>query len=283
MFENSPEELKELMDGSMAELIRLLGKRTGQMHIALASGKDIPEFKPEDFSLHYQRSLFSSLQSLVRVAFQSLSRSIKKLPDNIRQEAEEVLAMKEEILTVLKTVYSRKIDVTKIRIHGDYHLGQVLFTGKDFLILDFEGEPARSYSERRLKHSALRDVAGMVRSLHYAAFGSLLLDNQIRDEDIGKLLPYVELWYHYMSGYFMHAYLETTMGEHFVPQDKEDLKILMQTFLLQKAIYELNYELNNRPTWVLVPIRGIKAIMKDARASAAQQQNVAEQQPAEVH
>jgi maltose alpha-D-glucosyltransferase/alpha-amylase len=123
----------------------------------------------------------------------------------------------------------------------------------------------------------------MVRSLHYAAFGSLLLDNQIRDEDIGKLLPYVELWYHYMSGYFMHAYLETTMGEHFVPQDKEDLKILMQTFLLQKAIYELNYELNNRPTWVLVPIRGIKAIMKDARASAAQQQNVAEQQPAEVH
>jgi maltose alpha-D-glucosyltransferase/alpha-amylase len=140
-----------------------------------------------------------------------------------------------------------------------------LFTGKDFLILDFEGEPARGYTERRLKHSALRDVAGMIRSFHYAAYGSLFLDNQIREEDIGKLIPYVEQWYHYMSGFFMRAYLKKVDGSAFVPKSSDDLHILMQTFLLQKAVYELNYEINNRPTWVLVPLRGIKSIIVASR------------------
>ncbi len=265
-YDETPHDIKELLEGTVAELVRLLGERTGEMHLALASGEEFPAFKPEDFSLHYQRSLFSSLTSLVRVAFQNLSKSIKKLPDEVRQEAEEVLAMKDEILNVLKKIYSKKINASKIRIHGDYHLGQVLFTGKDFLILDFEGEPARSYSERRLKYSALRDVAGMIRSFHYAAYGSLFLENQIRQEDISKLLPFVEQWYHYMSGYFMKAYLQTVDSAHIIPQEQEDLEILLQTYLLQKAIYELNYELNNRPNWVMVPLRGIKSIIKKNEA-----------------
>jgi maltose alpha-D-glucosyltransferase/alpha-amylase len=264
-YEEIPETLKEKLEATVAELVRMLGERTGEMHQALSSANNDPAFKPEDYSLHYQRSLFSSLQSLVRVAFQSLSKNIKKLPEGVRQEAEEVLGMKEEILTIMKKIYSRKIDVTKIRIHGDYHLGQTLFTGKDFLILDFEGEPARSYSERRLKYSPLRDVAGMIRSFHYAAYGSLFLDNQIRPEDIDQLIPHVEQWYHYMSGFFMKSYLETVKGSSFVPKQAEDLEIMMQTFLMQKAIYELNYELNNRPAWVVVPLRGIKSIVMKNR------------------
>ncbi|SKB72315.1 maltose alpha-D-glucosyltransferase [Dyadobacter psychrophilus] len=260
-YEDIPDALKDLLDVPVAEQVALLGVRTAEMHLALASGKNSPDFIPEDFSLHYQRSVYSSLQSLVRVAFQSLNRNMKKLKPEVRQEAEAVLHMKEEILTELKKVYSRKIDTAKIRIHGDYHLGQVLFTGKDFIILDFEGEPARSYSERRLKRSALRDVAGMLRSFHYAAYGSLYLDNQIRKEDIGKLLPFVEQWYHYMSGFFMKAYLETIHDSPIIPQKKDDLEVLLQTFLLQKAIYELNYEVNNRPSWVMVPLSGIKSIM----------------------
>ncbi|QJD94424.1 maltose alpha-D-glucosyltransferase [Mucilaginibacter robiniae] len=271
-YEEIPESLKALLDGSVAELVRLLGERTAEMHVALSSDHEDPAFKPEDYSLHYQRSLFSSLQSLVRVAFQSLSKNIKQLTGEVRAEAEEVLGMKDEILAILKKIYSRKIDVTKIRIHGDYHLGQVLFTGKDFLILDFEGEPARSYSERRLKYSPLRDVAGMIRSFHYAAYGSLFLDNQIREEDINKLIPYVEQWYHYMAGFFMQSYLDKAKGQAFVPKDVEDLDILLQTFLLQKAVYELNYELNNRPTWVMVPLRGIKSIVMKNRLQTAQQQ-----------
>lgn len=268
-YEEVPESMKELLEGTVAELCLLLGQRTGEMHTAFSSGSDLPAFQPEPFSLHYQRSLFSSLQSLVRVAFQSLSKNIKSLPENIRQEAEEVLKMKDEILLILKKIYSKKIDVTKIRIHGDYHLGQVLFTGKDFLILDFEGEPSRSYSERRLKYNALRDVAGMIRSFHYAAYGSLFLDNQIRPEDIDTLLPYVQQWYHYMSGFFLKSYLETVGNADFVPDNEEDLEILLQTYLLQKAIYELNYEINNRPDWVIVPLRGIKAIVEKNRMQTA--------------
>jgi maltose alpha-D-glucosyltransferase/alpha-amylase len=263
-----PEAIKELLDASLADQIHLLGVRTAQMHLALASNTDIAAFQPEAFSLHYQRSLFSSLQSLVRVAFQSLSRTIKKLPSDVKAEAETILGMKEQILRKMKKVHTRKIETSKIRIHGDYHLGQVLFTGKDFVILDFEGEPALSYSERRLKRSALRDVAGMLRSLHYAAYGSLFLDNQVRPEDINKLLPYVEQWYHYMSGFFMKGYLETVGNSPVIPQNKEDLETLIQTFLLQKAIYELNYELNNRPGWVMVPLRGIQAIMNSPELQA---------------
>ncbi len=261
-YEKIPEGLKELLEAQVAESVKQLGIRTGEMHLALASSKDNPDFKPEDFSLHYQRSLYSGLQSLVRSTFQSLSKNLKKLPVETRKEAEEVLQMKDDILKELKKIYSKKIDVTKIRIHGDYHLGQVLFTGKDFYILDFEGEPARSYSERRLKRTAIRDVAGMIRSFHYVAFGSLFLDNQIREEDINKLIPFVEEWYHYMSGFFIKSYLETVKGSPIVPKDKADLQILLNTFLLQKAIYELGYELNNRPAWVMIPLRGIKSIMQ---------------------
>jgi maltose alpha-D-glucosyltransferase/alpha-amylase len=260
-YEKIPEGLKELLEAQVAESVRQLGIRTGEMHLALASSQDNPDFKPEDFSLHYQRSLYSGLQSLVRSTFQSLSKSLKKLPPEVRKDAEEVLQMKDDILKELKKIYSKKIDVTKIRIHGDYHLGQVLFTGKDFFILDFEGEPARSYSERRLKRTAVRDVAGMIRSFHYVAFGSLFLDNQIREEDVNKLIPFAEQWYHYMSGFFIKSYLETVKGSPIVPKDQGDLQILLKTFLLQKAIYELGYELNNRPAWVMIPLRGIKSIM----------------------
>lgn len=265
-YEEIPEMLKELLDVHVAEQARLLGVRTAEMHLALAGDKDNPDFKPEEFSLHYQRSVYSSLQSLVRVAFQSLHRNIKNLDPETRQTAEEVMQVREELLTQLKKIYSHKIDTAKIRIHGDYHLGQVLFTGKDFVLLDFEGETARSYSERRLKRSALRDVAGMLRSFHYAAHGSLVLDNQIRPEDVEKLLPFVEQWYHYMSGFFMKAYLETVGSSPIIPHQKGDLETLLRTFLLQKAIYELNYEVNNRPSWVMVPLRGIRAILGKTEA-----------------
>jgi maltose alpha-D-glucosyltransferase/alpha-amylase len=265
VYEDLPVEMKELIDGNAAELTYLLGVRTGEMHKALASGADLPEFKPEEYSLHYQRSLYAGLQSLVRSTFQSQARNMSKLSPEARQEAEEVLAMKDDILAIFRNIYKKKIDVSKIRIHGDFHLGQVLFTGKDFIMTDFEGEPARSYSERRLKRCALRDVAGMIRSFHYAAYGSLFLDNQIRKEDFGKLLPFVEQWYHYMSGFFMNAYLETVEDTFLIPKEREDLETLMTTFLLEKAIYELNYELNNRPDWVVIPLRGIKALVQKTK------------------
>lgn len=261
-YEEIPEQMKELIEGSLAELVRILGVRTGEMHIALSSDSKLPEFRPEEYSLHYQRSLYAGFQSQVRATFNSQTKNLRKLSEEARKEAEEILNMKGDILEILKGIYKSKIDVTKIRIHGDYHLGQVLFTGKDFVITDFEGEPARSYSERRLKRSPLRDVAGMIRSFHYTAYASLFHNTDIRKEDVAKLIPFLEQWYYYVSGIFVKSYLQTVKGYDFIPNNKAHLETLLTTFLLEKSIYELNYELNNRPDWVVIPLRGIKSLVR---------------------
>ncbi len=261
-FSEMPETLQELIGGAYVERIRLLGQRTAEMHLALASEPTEKGFELDPYSLHYQRSLFSSLQSLVRGTYQTLDKRLKNLPEEVRGEAEEVLNMRPDVLKALQRIYAHKITTVKTRTHGDYHLGQVLFTGKDFTILDFEGEPARPFSERRLKRSPLRDVAGMVRSFHYAAFYGLIQNPAVRPEDVPYLETWAEQWFHYVSGFFMQAYLERTKGSPFIPASKEDFDILMQTFLLEKAIYELGYELNNRPDWVRIPLRGIKYIMQ---------------------
>lgn len=261
-YNTLPAGLKELLTEPAIDLTQLLGIRTGEMHKTLASGTTNKDFIPENFSLHYQRSLYAAWQSLIRETFQNLSKNMKALPDAIRPEAEEVLAMKEGIQNELKKIYQKKIDVVKIRIHGDYHLGQILFTGKDFVIMDFEGNPARSYSERRLKRSPLRDVAAMIRSFHYAAYGGLLLNNQVRKEDLEKLMPFAEQWHHTMSRLFIHAYLETVKDSPFIPQVREQMDILMRAFIIEKALNELNAELNNLTDWVIVPLRGLKSIMK---------------------
>ncbi|HTF18249.1 MAG TPA: maltose alpha-D-glucosyltransferase, partial [Chryseolinea sp.] len=244
--------LKELFSGPLPEQIRLLAVRTAEMHLALGSRPEIEAFAPERYSLHYQRSLYSGLKTLVRNTFQNQGVNLPRLAPDIRQQAQDVIDMQPQILDVFKNIYKHKIDVVKIRIHGDYHLGQVLFTGKDFIITDFEGEPARSYSERRLRRSPLRDVAGMIRSFHYAAYASLLLDNQIRPEDYAKLMPIMEEWYHYVSNIFMQAYIDGVKDTAYIPKTRAELDVLMTTFLLEKAIYELSYEMNNRPDWVII-------------------------------
>jgi maltose alpha-D-glucosyltransferase/alpha-amylase len=261
-FDQIPEEYQNILGGAYVERVNLLGQRTGEMHLALNSQPQMPDFEPEAFSLHYQRSVYSSFTSLVRGTFQSLEKNMNKLPESVREEAQEVLGMRNDILDCLKQIFAEKITTMKIRTHGDYHLGQVLFTGKDFVIIDFEGEPARSFSERRLKRSPLRDVAGMIRSFHYAAYSALFQLQGVREEETGVLENWAEQWYHYVSGFYINAYLETVKGSEFIPEDKNHLDILVQSFLLEKAIYELNYELNNRPNWVTIPIRGIKYIMR---------------------
>ncbi|HEY8937112.1 MAG TPA: alpha-amylase, partial [Cyclobacteriaceae bacterium] len=181
--------------------------------------------------------------------------------EELQDEVKQFLDAEIEILTVFKNIYKQKINVVKIRNHGDFHLGQVLFTGKDFIITDFEGEPARSYTERRLKRSPLRDVTGMIRSFHYATYASLLLDNQIRKEDFKKLIPALDIWYMYVSHIYLKSYTESVTGTGFIPKNKDEFDILINTFLLEKALYELNYEINNRPNWIIIPLKGIKSIL----------------------
>jgi maltose alpha-D-glucosyltransferase/alpha-amylase len=260
-----PDELKELFEGTVSEHIKLLGTRTAEMHKALGLRKDLTAFSPEPYSLHYQQSLYAGLQSLVRNTFHQQLTNISRLDEEQQQEVKQLLESESEILSVLKNIHKKKIDVVKIRTHGDFHLGQVLFTGKDFIITDFEGEPARSYTERRLKRSPLRDVAGMIRSFHYATYASLLLDNQIRKEDFKKLIPVLDLWYTYVSHIYIKSYIEGVAGTGFIPKNKDDFEILLNTFLLEKALYELNYEVNNRPNWIIIPLKGINTILKKSK------------------
>ncbi|MFA4915096.1 MAG: maltose alpha-D-glucosyltransferase [Syntrophales bacterium] len=261
-FKDIPTVLQELIGIDYLEMVALLGKRTAELHIALSSDREAPSFAPEYFSVLYQRSLYQSMQSLTKKTFELLRKNIKKIPDAVIETAHEVLGHEKNIMTTFQSLLKKKILVTKTRIHGDYHLGQVLFTGNDFVIIDFEGEPARSLSERRIKKSPLVDVAGMMRSFQYAAHTSLFKHILVSKENTSGLEPWNDLWYKYVSGVFLGSYLNTTKDAAFIPADVADIDVLLKAFLLEKAVYEVSYELNNRPDWVIIPLKGIKDLLE---------------------
>jgi maltose alpha-D-glucosyltransferase/alpha-amylase len=261
-FDQLQNGLKDILGGRAADQARLIGIRTGQMHLALASGVDLKDFKPEEFSLHYQRSLYSAMVSLVREVFQNLKRNISHLPEDLQPEADELLKHRDDVLGVFKKIYTKKLDVLKIRIHGYYTLSQVLLTGKDLAIQGYGGDPLRPYSERRLKRSPLHDVATMLRSFHNVAYEGFHLNNHILKDNMPKYIPFLRLWAHYMGGFYMKAYLDTVAGSKFIPADKTDFRVMIQTFLLEKSLLDLNHALNNGYTSLVVPLRTIKAIIK---------------------
>ena len=178
----------------------------------------------------------------------------------MRARAELVLAREDEFARSMAWVVGRPLTAVRIRTHGDYHLGQVLWTGQDFVIIDFEGEPARSVAARRTKVSPLRDVAGMLRSFHYAAYqglANLSAGGLLRLEHAPVAETWARLWQLGVSGAYLRAYLETARGAPFLPATRDELRGLLDLFLTEKAVYELAYELNNRPAWVGLPLQGI--------------------------
>lgn len=259
---NFPPDLLHLIGGVFPERARLLGQRTAEMHLALAADDRDAAFAPEAFTTLYQRSVYQSMRNGLRRTFVALARQAKHLPDLVRGEVDAILPREKEILDACARLMDRKILAEKIRIHGDYHLGQVLFTGRDFVIIDFEGEPARPLGERRLKRSPLRDVAGMLRSFHYAAYTALSQQLAVRGSDIPTVSPWADHWYEYVSRIFLQAYLTTADGAGFVPADRRDFEVLLESFLLEKAVYEVGYELNNRPDWLGIPLRGIRQLLE---------------------
>jgi maltose alpha-D-glucosyltransferase/alpha-amylase len=252
--------LDELLGGVYPEQAKLIGQRTAEMHLALSADSNDKRFAPEPFNAMAQRSVYQSMRASLRRAFELLKKKLPDLPEAYRAEAAQVLTAEEQILAIEQQTLERHTTGNKIRIHGDYHLGQVLNTGKDFVILDFEGEPARPLSERKLKRSALRDVAGMMRSFQYAAYCALWQPS-MRTEDGPFLEHWADLWYRQMSASFLERYLETATGASFLPQEKSDFTPLLEAYLIDKAVYEVAYELNHRPDWVVIPVRGIKHIL----------------------
>jgi maltose alpha-D-glucosyltransferase/alpha-amylase len=268
--ENPPPHVPQLI-GSFLQSAQLLGGRTAELHLALASRRDDPDFAPEPFSTLYQRSLYQSVRSLAGWNLQLLRKGASRLDSPAREQADRIVEREGEIVSRLQALLSSKIQALRIRIHGDYHLGQVLFTGKDFAIIDFEGEPARSLSARRLKRSPLVDVAGMLRSFDYAASAVLLGRAKavpIRPEDRTALLPWASYWTRWVSVAFLRSYLEKAAEAPLLPSDRGELSTLLNTYLLEKALYEVGYELQNRPEWIRVALDGVERVLEPARTSS---------------
>jgi maltose alpha-D-glucosyltransferase/alpha-amylase len=246
--------MQELIGRNFYERIVRLGERTAEMHIALASDTTNPAFAPEPLTREDLESLHTSLRKSLKDSFALLEDAIPALLPDARQLALEALGAADEITALVEPVDKGRAGGMKTRIHGDYHLGQVLFTGKDFLIIDFEGEPGLSFTERRLKKSPLKDVAGMMRSFHYAAYGRILLNENYRRQDLKSLDQAAEQWQHYVSRFYLGAYIQRLGSGAGLSREDESL---IRMFLLEKAIYELGYELNARPDWVKIPLKGI--------------------------
>jgi maltose alpha-D-glucosyltransferase/alpha-amylase len=250
--------------GEYVEAARLLGRRTAELHTALASVVTDPAFAPEPFNTLYQRALYQSMRNLTSHVFQQLRERLDTLPADVRPAATTLLGLEDSLLQTFRAIVGHKIAAMRIRCHGDYHLGQVLYTGKDFVIIDFEGEPARPLSERRLKRSPLRDVAGMLRSFDYAAHAVLIGGaggGVIRPEDVPTLEPWARFWQRWASSSFLRAYLHHSAETALVPKARGELAALLNVLLLDKSVYELGYELNNRPDWVKIPLRGILELL----------------------
>jgi maltose alpha-D-glucosyltransferase/alpha-amylase len=255
-----PAEARETI-GSYLESARLLGQRTGELHVALGSGAEGSAFAPEPFTALYRRSVYQGMRSFASQVLALLRKRLKNLPDAIRPDAEKILDMETEILNRFALILQRKIPGMRIRCHGDYHLGQVLYTGKDFVIIDFEGEPSRPLGERKLKRSPLRDVSGMLQSFRYASL-SELKGGGYRIEDHGRLKSWSRFWYGWVSATFLKAYLAATRESGFLPGSGEDIGLVLHLYLLEKSIYELGYEINHRPDWMDIPIESIFEILK---------------------
>ncbi len=261
--ENTPPIIADTI-GPYLVSAQLLGQRTAELHLALASAMDDQNFVPEPFSITYQRSLYHSMRGSAIHVLQLLQQRMRYLPDEAKAYAQDVINLEEVIIGRFHDVTKRKINGMRARCHGDYHLGQVLHSGSDFVIVDFEGEPARHLGERRIKRSPLRDVAGMIRSFHYATHAALhgWGSTVLRAEDLPVLEDWARAWYLWVSAAFLKSYLEIMADTPVLPHTPEEKRIILDAYLLDKAIYEVNYELNNRPDWVALPLQGILQVLE---------------------
>jgi len=258
--------------GTYLEDARLLGQRTGELHLALAGEAEDPAFAPETFTPLDQRSLYRSTRKLIERTFTLLERRQGELPENASEGAVALLARHAELQERLRVVLDRRITALRTRVHGDYHLGQVLRSGADWVIIDFEGEPALPLSVRRQKRCPLRDAAGMVRSFHYAAhhgLRSLLSRGAVRPGERKLLEAWTHHWYVRVATAFLRGYRDATAEAAFLPRDERELEALFTVYMLEKAAYELSYELNNRPEWVHLPMAGIRQLLEAWRGATS--------------
>jgi maltose alpha-D-glucosyltransferase/alpha-amylase len=249
----------------------LLGRRTAELHLALATPTDNAAFAAEPHTAADLADDAARIAAQVTVALDALARAAPTLTDSATAAAAgRVLSRRSQLLATAAAIADipSADSGMRIRIHGDYHLGQLLCTAGDYIILDFEGEPARSLAERRTKQSPLRDVAGMLRSFSYAAYAGLDAFVQLNPSAQAALQPWAQAWTNAVSAEFLTAWRATLAASPRLSPQLPHADSLLHACLLEKALYELLYELNNRPTWLPIPLAGILSLPPRKAASS---------------
>ncbi len=250
--------------GPYLEAARLMGRRVAELHLALSSDSDDADFAPEPYTNLYQRSAYQSMRNLQGAVMRQVEGRLAALPAEVRELANRLPAYQARITACFEAFLKRRVTAVRMRTHGDLHLGQILNAGKDFVIIDFEGEPAHSLPERRRKRCALRDVAGMLRSFSYAVYAAKAVQIErgpMTATDSSRLTAWAHLWQTWSSWAFLKEYTITAGDAPFISRSLEEMRILLNAFQMEKAVYELGYELNNRPDWLRVPIAGIEQLL----------------------
>jgi trehalose synthase-fused probable maltokinase len=247
--------------GLYLESAERLGRQSAELHVALSQVVDDPAFAPEPFTREYRQARYDSMVRSTSGTLTLLEERMGLLSTAGQAEAQRLFDLKPVLERTFHTFRDLESPIPRIRCHGDYHLGQVLCTGADFMIIDFEGEPARSLAERRMKHPAMLDVAGMVRSFRYAPFAffkgkraGIAIASQ---ESPRYSALWARFWSDWANAAFLKGYLGIATGARFWPRNDGDVRLLFDAFLIEKAMYELGYELNNRPDWVEIPLHGV--------------------------
>jgi len=260
---NDPQSaaLARWLVGEYVETAQLLARRTAELHIALTAPDAGPEFAPEPFTDEFRDALHRRFVRQLDLTLALIRAKRASFPNRVADDSNRLLELEPRIRRRFHELCKNPIHALRIRHHGDYHLGQVLYTGNDFAIIDFEGEPARSLEERRMKRAAMRDVAGMLRSFQYAAYSALPGEGVMDEDHTAKAEAWADYWNASVGQAFLGSYLAVAAGHAFIPEDGAEHRILLDAFLLEKALYEIAYELNNRPPWVRIPLRGIVSSM----------------------
>jgi maltose alpha-D-glucosyltransferase / alpha-amylase len=259
------EEVSQFIGGAL-DAAASLGERTAALHVTLGQSEHDPAFGPEPLTPEYLQARHQSMIQLWKQALRLLrQRSLQGT--SILREGVELPAQESRVLGIFQTLLEIREGGQRIRCHGDYHLGQVLWTGSDYVITDFEGEPARPLQERRLKHSPLYDVAGMLRSFDYAAWTALAhWESKVPRRE---LEPWTTYWSRWVRARFLRVYMTHVQDARFWPASSQDAARLLTVYQLEKAVYEFSYELNNRPEWMAIPLKGINEIVQWSGVRAA--------------
>jgi len=255
-------EVAKDSDEPPAYLLRMqwVGRRVAEMQLALASREDIAEFAPEPITAEDTRLWIDALLRRATRVFDDLARR-EDLPDAPREFVEGMLAQRQALSARIVEFLPKKLDLLKIRHHGDLHLGQMLIAKDDIFIIDFEGEPRRSIGERRRKAPAARDLAGLIRSIEYSAGAALQRALKAAPDADGKIARALDQWRDQSVAAVLAAYHEFLVDPRLWPSDPEMGGRLLDFFLMEKALYEIEYELAHRPDWVRVPLAGFLRIL----------------------